>query len=380
MRCGFLTDVNRHMNSSMPNSWPDKGIAALAQQQATITAILDRLDSGDDARFRNRRQAIRHKYRRIDTTIRAFHPGGSVAFGPIAMRNLSSTGAGFLYTGFLHIGTRVELMLPRLEGGEDILPGKIIFCGHITGQFHQIGVRFDDKITPRHYVDIPADKPAAAPAFTLGGIMLHIDDSKADRELMARSLGATQIALTSVANPQDAVAAIKARAYDLVLCDANLQGVFGDEVIGHLRDAGYKGKVVAVASADSTERIQLMQKAGAVDLLSKPYSQKTLFSKLGTFLKRVPSGAGIAAPVHSTKSEMASLLDRYMQIVKQLAADIERATKEHRLDQMEQICSSLSLAEAARTAMQNLSANSSVETTNAEIKKLFNLCKSMIAP
>jgi DNA-binding response OmpR family regulator len=346
------------------------------QQQVSINAILDKLDSADDAKFRNRREAIRHPCRRFDVTLRAFHPGGSVAFRAVAMRNLSSSGAGFLHTGFLHIGTRVEMTIPRLKGGSETHAGKIIFCAHIAGTYHQIGVRFDHKISPEEHVELVGKANSPARDHALGGSMLQIDNSERDRQLMAHYLGATQVALTSVASGQDALAAMKGGNFDLVMCEANLKGTFSDVVIGQLREAGYKGKVIAVTATDtSPERIQAMQEAGVTDLLSKPYNQARLLSLVGPFLKRVPV---VNAEATTPKQQMNSLMQRYMSSIRQLSGDIELATKEKRVDQLEQICSSLRLAEAARSVMQNIDANSSAEVINAQIKELLTMCKSMI--
>lgn len=376
--------------SSSSHSWPDKGGSAHAAHQSTITAILDKLDSADDSKYRNRRQAARVPFRRIDVPIRVFHPGGTVAFKSVAMRNLSTIGAGFLYTGFLHIGTRVELMLPRRAGGEDMLTAKVIFCGHVTGTFHQIGVRFEHKIAPRAYLDRESmDKleGTGPPQTTLGGNVLHVDDGEVDRKLLAHYLKSTKVALTSVANADQALAAVKEVAPDLILLEINLKSMPGEALIGRIRDAGYAGRFIVVTAETAAERLGAAKRAGAIGMLSKPYDQAKLHKLIAPFLKRVAADSGVASTL-AGQPAMASLIERYVASVQQLAVDLESATKDNQLDRIRQICNSLKgsgpsygfvvLADSAKEAMRSLDTTASIQQSAAEINKLLDLCKRVI--
>ncbi len=381
---------NTMASNSSSNRDVSKDGSNLAKQQSTITAILDKLDAADNSKFRNRRQAIRATYRPIDIPIRIFHPGGSVAFKAVAMRNLSATGAGFLYTGFLHIGTRIELTLPRRAGGEDVITGKVIFCAHVTGSFHQIGVRFEQKIVPASYVDresMEKIEGAGLPPLTIGGSVLHIDDSEVDRKLMAHYLKSTKVLLTSVAGLEAAVEAVKATKFGLVLCELNFKTTTGEVIIAKLREAGYDGRFIVVTSETSAERFRAIRGAGAIGMLSKPYDLAKLKKLISPFLSRVAADDVVASTLAAEPS-MQSLIERYVTSVRQLALEIETAAKENQLDRIRQICNSLKgsgssygfaiLSESAKEAMRSLDATMSLQESNDQIRKLLDLCKRVI--
>lgn len=378
-------------SSSSPNQWPDKDTGVLTKQKSTINSILDRLDAADSSKYRNRRRASRIPYRRLDLPARIFHPGGTVAFKTVATRNLSATGMGFLYTGFLHLGTRVELMVNRLAGGEDLIAGTVIFCGHVTGTFHQVGVRFERKISPNVYVDretLERHEGAGLPPTTLGGNVLHVDESEVERKLMAHYLKPTKVTLTSVATADLAVAAVRAAAFDLVLCEINQASMPGEKLLAALRDAGYAGRFIVVTSETSVERLRAVRQAGATGMLSKPYDFSRLQKLIGPFLKHVAADALVTSTLASQPT-MQSLIERYVVSVHKLAGDIEKAAGENQLDRIRQICTSLRgsgagygfgvLAESAKDTIQCLDASNSVQASNEQIRKLLDLCRRVIA-
>lgn len=371
-------------------SGSDKDGSGLERQQAAITAILDKLDRADDSKFRNRRQSARYSYRRIDVPVRVFHPGGTMAFKAAATRNLSATGAGFLYTGFLHIGTKVELTLRRRGGGEDVIPGKVIFCVHASGTFHQIGVRFDPKINPKNYVDresLEKVEGAGLPPTTLGGEVLHVDDSEVDRKLLAHYLKSTKVTLTSMASVDGPAEAVKSTKFDLVLCEANLKSTTGETLIKLLRESGYVGRIIVITAENAPERLRALKAAGATGMLSKPYDQNKLLSLIGVFLKRVTADGGVVSAL-AAQPEMKALIEKYVASVQQSAQDIEAAIRENQIDRLRHICNSLKssgasygfavLSESAKETMRSLDATMSVQESADQVNKLLDLCKRVI--
>jgi CheY-like chemotaxis protein len=378
------------MSSPSSNNASDKAASTLARQQSTITAILDKLDAADGSKFRNRRESPRYLFRRIDVPVRVFHPGGTDGLKLVATRNLSNVGLGFLCTGFLHIGTKVETMLTRRTGGDDVIVGKVIFCVHVSGSFHQIGVRFDQKIAPRSYVDRASLEKldrAGLPPTTLGGHVLHVDDSEVERKLLAHYLKPTKITLTSIPSGDDPIAAVKASNVDLVLCEANLKAMTGEQLIAQLRTAGYAGRVIVITSETKGDRLRALKQAGATGMLGKPYDQAKLFSLIGAFLKRVAADTGVVSAL-AAQPEMKSLIERYVANVQQLAKDIEAAMRENQIDRIRHICNSLKgsgtsygfavLSDSAKETMRALDATMSMQESDEQIKKLLDLCKRVI--
>ncbi|MBC7782707.1 MAG: PilZ domain-containing protein [Burkholderiales bacterium] len=116
--------------------------------------ILDRLDVQDRSNpARNKRTGQRVVYRKNDVAVRVYHPGGSATSCLVATRNLSSGGASFLYEGFLHRGTRVEIVLLRRVGGHDVARGVVTHCELIARNAHLVGVKFETRIFPKIYLD-----------------------------------------------------------------------------------------------------------------------------------------------------------------------------------------------------------------------------------
>jgi DNA-binding response OmpR family regulator len=371
------------------NSTSSNGASSLIRQQPVITAILDRLDAADDSKFRNRRGTPRYSLRRIDVPVRIYHPGGTVAFKMVATRNLSATGIGLLYTGFLHIGTKIEIALERRAGGHDLIRGTVVFCVHVAGSFHHLGVHLDQKISPRIYVDRASFEKmdAGAVPTTLAGTLLHLDDSEVERKLLAHYLKTTKISLTSLPGGQAGIDAVTQNQYDLALCEANFKSVTGERLIGQLREAGYAGRILVVTSETLPDRLRALKQAGAIGMLGKPYDQAKLFALIGAFLKRVPADSGVVSSL-AKDPEMRSLIDRYVANVHQLATDIEKAVTENQIDRMRQICNSLkgtgasygfaALSESAKEAMRTLDATMSIQESEAQIRQLLKLCKRVI--
>ena len=172
--------------------------------EAELRGILDRLDAGDaDNPARNRRGTPRVAFRKIEVLCRIFHPGGSMTSTLVATRNLSAGGASFLYPGFLHKNTKIELVLGRRQGGEDVVSGTITHCQLVKGSLHLMGVRFVTKVFPKLYLD-PSEwnelgDGATVDAAKLSGVVVHLDPQEMDRLLLRHFVSGTKIDLVSVA-------------------------------------------------------------------------------------------------------------------------------------------------------------------------------------
>ena len=296
---------------------------------------------------------------------------------------------GVLHTGFLHIGTKIEVTLARRAGGDDVIHGTIVYCVHVAGSFHHLGVRFDQKINPQHYVSRESLEQAEGNGTptTLAGKLLHFDDSEVDRKLLAHYIKGTKIELTSMTSSENIVDAIKQNAFDLVLCEGNFKQTTGEALIANLRAAGYAGRVIIITSETAPDRLRGLKQAGATGMLGKPYDQTKLFSLIGPFLKRASADSNVVSAL-AAQPEMKSLIERYVANVQQLANDIEGAIRDNQLDRMRQICSSLKssgtsygfamLSEMSKETLRSLDATMSLTDSNAQIRKLLDLCKRVI--
>jgi CheY-like chemotaxis protein len=353
-----------------------------------LNTLLDKLDAVDDSSMRNRRNSQRIVYRKLDVPIRVFHPGGSTSSKAVPTRNLSAMGVGFLYTSFLHNGTVVEVTLKRRLGGEDTVRGKVVFCGHIAGVFHQIGVKFDTKIFPKLYLDpgtydeIDAEG-GASDATKLEGNVLYIDDQEMDRILLKHQLKTTKVLLTAVGTAKEGVAALAKSKFDLVLCDLNLEVGTGEDAIKEIRTGGYTGPICLVTAETTPTRLKAASDAGASGVLAKPYEQQRLLAILSSFLGGGSTGEAIVSTVNS--ADMSELIERYVTSVKSLGNELAQHSSDDHLDKVRQHCNALKgtgtgygfsvLSDAAKEAVKSLDATMSVVESSVQLQRLIDICR-----
>ncbi|MEM7626988.1 MAG: PilZ domain-containing protein [Planctomycetota bacterium] len=97
--------------------------------------------------------------------LRVQHPGGTATSHLVRSRNLSRGGVGFLHGQFLYPNTVCYVVIPTRWGENVILPGRVSWCRHVSGQTHEVGMRFDQVIQVDEFLDPAAstdDAPGAA--------------------------------------------------------------------------------------------------------------------------------------------------------------------------------------------------------------------------
>jgi CheY-like chemotaxis protein len=258
-----------------------------AKPQPTVTTILDKLDAADDGRYRNRRSGTRDRFRRTRVPVSVRHPGGSQSTGLVSTRNLSNTGIGFLYQSFLHVGSQVSITLPRRLGGEDVLEGTVVYCKHVAGAHHQVGVRFTRKIFSQLYAEDETlvAQAIVATAAPFAGRLLMIDAQPMDRALVKHHLrdAGHVVAAETLAEALALMSTPANSKFDAVLCEIDLAAA-SDGIavtIAGLRNAGHGGAIVVATPtvADAKARRALIE-AGAIAVITKPYDRAELLKVL----------------------------------------------------------------------------------------------------
>lgn len=351
-----------------------------------LAALLDRLDAQETDDAASKRGTVRCVYRKTEVPIRIHHPGGSTVVKGVATRNLSAHGVGFLYGGFLYAGTRMEIVLKRRLGGEDVLRGKVTTCTHVAGVLHQVGCKFDDKIFPRLYlepgsyeeldVDIPEDTTK------LKGNVLYLDDQEVDRMLLKHHLKKTLITLDAVKSPEEAVERIKATTFDLVFCDLNLESMSGEQAVKTIRAAGYKGPICLVTAETSPHRLKAAQDAGAVGVLFKPYERDKLISLMTNYIS---SPDQLIMSSMSDNADMVPMIARYVESIRGTCVEIQQSIENDNIDKIRTIAMTIKgtgvgygfaqLSEAAKESVKSLDATCSIGESQVQIQKLIDMCK-----
>jgi DNA-binding response OmpR family regulator len=129
------------------------------------------------------------------------------------------------------------------------------------------------------------DAPLAPP---LVGDLLLVEDDDELREVMAGALAADGHRVTEVAGGTDALDALAARAFDLVILDLALgAGPDGIEVCRRLRRAGADLHVLVLTALDGEAHVVMALEAGADDYVTKPIGVAELRSRVRAVLRRI---------------------------------------------------------------------------------------------
>lgn len=352
--------------------------------EAQRVSLLDRLDRPPDVPpAKNRRADPRYRIRKLGVEIRINQPGGGSALARADIRNISAGGLCLLHHGFLHVGTEVSLGLERRMGGADNLHGVVAWCRHVAGLLHLVGLRIADRIAPRLYVDIsqPAQMtdPEEIDPATLTGSLLLIEDTPIEQELLKHYLKGSPITVHCVPGADEALAAFRELAVDLVLCELNLPHTPGEALIGQLRGAGFARPVVVLTAESSRARIEMAQRAGASAVLVKPYTRQQLFTILQASLASRSGGGDLRSTVDDPA--LLPMVHMFIKHAQGLARQLEQAAQQDNLEIARSLCQSLrgagsgfgfpALSEAALAAVRDLDASMSLSETRDAIDRLI---------
>ena len=118
--------------------------------------------------------------------------------------------------------------------------------------------------------------------------ILVVDDTAANRELLARRLTRDGHRAIEAAGGREALERIATEAIDLVLLDLLMPDMNGFQVLSHLkRDARFRDvPVVMISALDETDAIIRCIEAGAEDYLTKPFDTTLLRARIGSSLEK----------------------------------------------------------------------------------------------
>ena len=127
--------------------------------------------------------------------------------------------------------------------------------------------------------------------------MLVVDDDKAVRESLRRSLEFNGYAVSLAADGAEALAGIGGIAPDVVVMDVMMPRLDGIETTKALRQAGNDVPVLVLTARDAVgDRVEGLD-AGADDYLTKPFALQELLARLRALLRRATVAPGEADEV-----------------------------------------------------------------------------------
>ncbi len=121
--------------------------------------------------------------------------------------------------------------------------------------------------------------------------MLVVDDDRAVRESLRRSLEFNGYRVALARDGAEALASIASAAPDAVVMDVMMPRLDGIEATRALRSAGNDLPILVLTARDSVgDRVEGLD-AGADDYLTKPFALEELLARLRALLRRAPSRA-----------------------------------------------------------------------------------------
>jgi two-component system response regulator MprA len=137
--------------------------------------------------------------------------------------------------------------------------------------------------------------------------VLVVDDDRAVRESLRRSLEFNGYAVSLAADGAEALAGIGGIAPDVVVMDVMMPRLDGIETTKSLRKAGNDVPILVLTARDAVgDRVEGLD-AGADDYLTKPFALQELLARLRALLRRV-------VPSDDDETEVLSFADLTMDL------------------------------------------------------------------
>ncbi|MCE3259946.1 MAG: multi-sensor hybrid histidine kinase, partial [Bacteroidetes bacterium] len=118
--------------------------------------------------------------------------------------------------------------------------------------------------------------------------VLVVDDEKFNRKLLCAILKKWNIITEEAENGKEALNMINSSVYDLLLLDIRMPEMNGIELTQEIRKLNDKSKVqipiIAISAATGVEDIGEYKAAGVDDIISKPFREEELYSKIKKIL------------------------------------------------------------------------------------------------
>jgi two-component system, OmpR family, response regulator MprA len=170
-------------------------------------------------------------------------------------------------------------------------------------------------VTPTTSSSAPAAKPR----------VLVVDDDKAVRESLRRSLEFNGYAVSLASDGAEALAGISGFGPDVVVMDVMMPRLDGIETTKALRQAGNDVPVLVLTARDAVgDRVEGLD-AGADDYLTKPFALQELLARLRALLRRV-------VPADGDDSEVLTFADLSMDLA---SREVRRGSRHMELTRTE---------------------------------------------
>ena len=120
------------------------------------------------------------------------------------------------------------------------------------------------------------------------GLLLVVDDNEANRDVLSRRLQRQNYSVETAQSGKAALAAVRAKSFDLVLLDIMMPEMDGYEVLRQLKaDENLRPiPVIMISAIDEIESVVRCIEMGAEDYLPKPFNKTLLRARIGASLEK----------------------------------------------------------------------------------------------
>ncbi|GAA4492746.1 response regulator [Pseudaeromonas paramecii] len=178
---------------------------------------------------------------------------------------------------------------------------------------------------PYQRLSLPATVAHSAVAAQLEGKILLVEDSPTNQMVASALLSKVGCQITVVDNGQDAIAAVTAQPFDLVLMDVSMPGMDGLEATRRIRaimGPPSAVPIIAMTAHAFAEDKAACLAAGMNDYLTKPLHREQLHAMLARWLQQ-QGGSPVGEPVPAASEKSLPIIDE--QVLAQLANDTSEA-------------------------------------------------------
>ncbi|TVQ63392.1 MAG: response regulator [Phycisphaerales bacterium] len=391
------------MSGSQPNHSSGR-VNSIGMRERELSKLVNALDAADRAQNASQRggpHAKAHQKKGVRKTVRkrvhARWPflaetvkieleqpsGGSVQL-VVACRNISQGGASLLHRAYVHPNTACRISLPHRTHGHAELTGTIMHCQHLTGVVHELGVKFDEPINIKEFLE---PDPLASyysleniePAALTGRILLA-EAGELDREIVRHFMRETHVRIAECASGDETLA-VASTGVTAILADFHLPDMNGAELVAALRAEGVHAPIILMSSDKSPIGRDAVSRANADAFIAKPINQDLLLRVLAEYLF-MPGSPG--APAASTNGVPPELAAQFLTQMRRCARELAQAIQQKNAMACYATCMRISgtapcfgqgdLARVAETAGQAIAHNMSTEDARVELSNLLSAC------
>jgi CheY-like chemotaxis protein len=165
---------------------------------------------------------------------------------------------------------------------------------------------------PQVEADIPLQPSVGHLDHELFGPILVVDDLDQNRDITRKMLEAAGYAVDVAPDGAQAVAAVQATPYELVLMDIQMDGMDGITATTAIRSLDHPAKdvpIVAMTAYVFADDVKSFKAAGMNDHLGKPFKRKQLLEQVRGWLRSKPAANRLGAQSANSKKDSGAALD-----------------------------------------------------------------------